>query len=58
MTAMFLIYLGGVCLTLALVLALLIAPFSRRFREDLVEDARKFRVVVILVAVFWFTPWG
>ncbi|PTX93631.1 hypothetical protein DB345_18715 [Spartobacteria bacterium LR76] len=55
---MALIYLGGVCLTLALVLALLIAPFSRRLREDLVEDARKFRVVVILVCVFWFTPWG
>lgn len=55
---MALIHLGGICLTLALVLSLLIAPFSRRFREDFVADARKFRVVVILVCVFWFTPWA
>lgn len=55
---MALIYLGGVCLTLALVLTLSIAPFSRRFREDFVADARKFRVLAILVAVFWLTPWG
>ncbi len=58
MTPMFLIYLGGVCLTLTLVLALLIAPFSRRFRERLGADARKFWALVILVAAFWLTPWG
>lgn len=58
MTAMFLIYLGGVCLTLTLAIALLIAPFSKRFRERLGADARKFWALVILVGVFWFTPWG
>ncbi|WP_153811178.1 hypothetical protein [Terrimicrobium sacchariphilum] len=55
---MVLIYLAGVCVTLALVLALVIAPFSSRFREGLHADARKFWALVILVAAFWFTPWG
>lgn len=55
---MVLIYLAGVCLSLALALALVIAPFSSRFRDGLGADARKFWALVILVGVFWFTPWG
>ncbi len=55
---MMLIYLAGVCLTLALALALVIVPFSQRFRDGLGADQRKFWALLILVAAFWFTPWG
>jgi len=58
MMAMMVIYLAGACLTLTLALALVIAPFSRRFREGLGADARKFWALAILVAAFWLAPWG